>query len=195
MARPNRDSQHLAVLQDYYAQHRLIPSYSAISTLLGFSAKTAAASLVARLETAGYVRRTPDSRLTPTARFFERPRSISAVPAGTPEVMSDSPGDMVSLDTLLVRKPSRTVYLPIKGDSMIEAGLMPGDTAIVERQHTANINDIVVAIVNDELTIKRLIKERGRFVLRPENKAFPTLRPDPLEIYGVVTGSFRAYKR
>jgi len=74
--RPNRAPDHLAVLRDYYAEHRLIPSYAAISTLLGFT-KTAAASLVSRLEKAGFLRRTPDNRLTPTQRFFELPRSIS----------------------------------------------------------------------------------------------------------------------
>lgn len=197
MARPNRDPQHLAVLQDYYANHRLIPSYSAISKLLGFRAKTAAASLVSRLEEAGYLRRTPDNRLTPTPRFFELPRSISAVRAGMPEAVIDAPADMVSLDTLLVHKPSITFFTPIKGDSMIDVGLMPGDTAVCERRHLANAGNIVVALLTDEVTIKTLIKENGRYVLKPENKAkgYPILRPEPLEILGVVTGSFRSYRR
>jgi repressor LexA len=69
MARPNHDSRHLALLQDYYARHRLIPSYAAISTLLGFSAKTAAAALVRRLEAAGYLQRTPRGRMATLAAF------------------------------------------------------------------------------------------------------------------------------
>lgn len=194
MARPNQDARHLAVLQDYYAQHRLIPSYSTISTLLGFRAKNAAAALVGRLEATGYLRRAPDNRFTPTNRFFELPRSGSAVPAGTPEALVDVPGGMVSLDTLLVHKPSQTVYVPIKSDSMIGAGLLPGDTAIVERQPTAAIDDIVVAIVDGELTVKRLIMDRGRYVLKPENRRYSILRPNPLEIFGIVTGSFRSYR-
>src|SRR6185295_986604 len=101
MARPNNDPLHLAALQDYYARHRLIPSYSAISALLGFRAKNAAVSLVARLEEAGYLQRTPDKRVTPTERFFERARSITSVRAGMPEVASDTSADMVSLDSLL----------------------------------------------------------------------------------------------
>lgn len=197
MARPNRDHQHLAVLQDYYAQHRLIPSYAAISALLGFRAKTAAGRLVSRLEDTGYLRRTPDNRLTPTSRFFELPRSITPVRAGMPETAIDAPVDMVSLESLLVRKPSITFFSPIKGDSMIDVGLMDGDTAICERRHLANAGDIVVALITNEVTIKTLIKERGRYVLKPENKAkdYPILRPDPLEIMGVVRGSFRSYKR
>lgn len=210
MARPNNDPQHLAALQDYYAQHRLIPSYSAISALLGFSTKTAAASLVRRLEAAGFLRRTPDRRLTPTERFFERPRSVAAVRAGMPEAALDTSADMVNLDTLLVHKPSLTFFVPIRGDSMCEAGLLDGDTAICERRRHADPGDIVVALVDDELTIKTLAQEfnkKGfnkkepnkkagkRYVLKPENKAYPILRPDPLEIIGVVTGSFRSYRR
>jgi repressor LexA len=200
MARPNHDSQHLAALQDYYARHRLIPSYSAISALLGFSAKTAAAALVTRLEAAGYLRRTPDRRLTPTERFFERPRSVASVRAGLPEAALDTSADMVTLDSLLVHKPSQTFFVPIKGDSMCEAGLLEGDTAICEQGKAPRPGDIVVAVVNDELTIKTLIQENlgkqgKRLVLKPENPAYPILRPDPLEIIGVVTGSFRSYRR
>ncbi len=237
MSRPNHDPKHLATLQDYYARHRLIPSYSAISALLGFSAKNAAAALVRRLEEAGYLRRTPDRRLTPTERFFERPRSLTAVRAGMPEEAMDTSADMVSLDSLLVHKPSITFFVPIKGDSMIDVGLMEGDTAVCERRERANAGDIVVALLGNEMTIKTLIREtvrelteeplkghateneedqskasdkerkkgqkqnltnaRERYVLKPENKdkAYPLLRPDPLEILGVVTGSFRSYRR
>jgi repressor LexA len=196
MSRPNHDSEHLAALQDYYARHRLIPSYSAISALLGFSAKNAAAALVRRLEEAGYLRRTPDKRLTPTDRFFERPRALTAVRAGMPEEAMDTAADMVSLDSLLVHKPSITFFVPIKGDSMIDVGLLEGDTAVCERR-PANAGDIVIALAGNEMTIKTLIREGARYVLKPENRAsaYPILRPDPLEILGVVTGSFRSYRR
>lgn len=195
MARPNRDSEHLAVLQDYYAEHRLIPSYAVISELLGFRARTAAASLARRLEAAGYLRRTPDRRLTPTDRFFERPRAVAAVRAGLPEPALDLAADMVNVDSLLVRQPSLTFFLPVKGDSMCEAGLMDGDTVVCERRQRASAGDIVVAQVDGELTIKTLMKEGRRYVLKPENDTYPILRPDPLEIVAVVTGSFRSYRR
>ena len=71
---------------------------------------------------------------------------------------------------------------------MIDAGLLPGDKVVVERRHTAADGDIVVAIVDNESTIKRLVKEHGRFILKPENKAYPILRPKELEIFGVVVG-------
>jgi repressor LexA len=71
---------------------------------------------------------------------------------------------------------------------------MPNDTLVVERSHVADAGDIVVAFVDDGYTVKRLIREGQKYALKPENKAFPILRPDPLEIVGVVVGSFRKYR-
>ena len=70
---------------------------------------------------------------------------------------------------------------------MVDAGILEGDLVVVEQQPQANIGDIVVAIVDDEFTIKYLDRERGTFVLRPANKGFPILRPKGrLEIFGVI---------
>ncbi|HEV8519686.1 MAG TPA: S24 family peptidase, partial [Burkholderiales bacterium] len=82
----------------------------------------------------------------------------------------------------------------VKGDSMIDAGLMPGDTVVVEKANTANEGAIVVALVDGAYTVKRLARENRRYVLKPENKSYPVLRPTELEIAGVVVGSFRKYK-
>ena len=84
---------------------------------------------------------------------------------------------------------------PPPGDSMTDAGILEGDLVVVEQQHAANVGDIVVAIVDDEFTIKYLDRERGSFVLRPANKAYPVIRPSgEAEIFGVVVGLFRKYR-
>ena len=114
--------------------------------------------------------------------------------AGLPEAVDSAAADMVSLDAMLVQKPSQTFFMPIKGDSMKDAGLLEGDTAVCERRQRADVGEIVVAFINSEVTIKRLGKEGERYVLKPENKAYAVLRPNPLEILGVVTGSFRSYR-
>jgi repressor LexA len=78
---------------------------------------------------------------------------------------------------------------------MIDAGILDGDTVVVEKRAAAEIGDIVVAIVDNEFTLKRLAREKGRVVLRPENKAYPVIRPAAdLEIFGVVVGQFRSYR-
>jgi len=66
---------------------------------------------------------------------------------------------------------------------------------IVEKRHSANVGDMVVAIVDNEFTLKTLGKEKGGFVLIPANPAYPVIRPKgDMEIFGVVVGQFRKYK-
>lgn len=78
---------------------------------------------------------------------------------------------------------------------MVNAGILDGDTVVVEKRPAAEIGDIVVAIVDNEFTLKRLARERGRMVLRPENKAYPIIRPRvDFQIFGVVVGQFRSYR-
>ena len=78
---------------------------------------------------------------------------------------------------------------------MIDAGINDGDVAVVERDLTAKIGDFVVAIVDNEFTLKELGSERGQFVLKPHNKAFQVIRPKgQLEIYGVLVGIIRRYR-
>ena len=188
------DGQYLAKLRDYYTRHRVLPSYSRIGSLVGLSSKASVAQMVQRLKGEGFLESSPDRRLKPGPRFFERPFASSKVAAGLPSAVADDLQDDVAIDQELVRHPSRTVLVTVKGDSMIDAGLLPGDKLVVERRHTAAEGDIVVAIVDNESTIKRLVKERGRFILKPENKAYPVLRPKELEIFGVVVGRFRKYR-
>ena len=149
--------------------------------------------MIERLVDSGYLEM-KDRRLRPGARFFERPLMQSRVAAGLPAHAFDAPPDAVNIDAQLVRKPSRTFLLKVKGDSMIDAGLLPGDTLVVERTAAAREGDIVVALVEDAYTVKRLHREGRRFVLKPENKGYPVLRPDNLEIVGIVVGSFRDYR-
>ncbi len=70
------------------------------------------------------------------------------------------------------------------------------DIVVVEKRTSANVDDIVVAIVDNEFTLKRLDREWGRIVLKPENKAYPVIRPKgEIEIFGVVVGQFRRYRQ
>jgi repressor LexA len=87
------------------------------------------------------------------------------------------------------------VLITVKGDSMIDAGIHPRDVVVVEKRVAANVGDIVVAIIDNEFTLKRLDREKGRIVLWPENKAYPVIRPKgDAEIFGVVVGLFRKYR-
>ena len=189
----SNDGQYLAKLQDYYARHRVLPSYSAIGKLVGLNSKASVADMVLRLKGEGFLESTPGKRLKPGRRFFERPFA-ECVRAGQPSPATDLVPDIVTIDEYLVPHPSKTVLIKVKGDSMIDAGIHAGDIVVVEKRTNANVGDIVVAIVDNEFTLKRLDRERGRVALRPENKAYPVIRPKgELEIFGVVVGQFRGY--
>jgi repressor LexA len=80
----------------------------------------------------------------------------------------------------------------VRGDSMIDAGIFEGDLVVVEKRAAAQKGDIVVAIVDNQFTLKRLDLENGRFVLKPENKGYAVIRPEgELEIFGVMIGLVR----
>jgi len=190
------DPAYLSKLQDYYAKHQVIPSYAAMGRLWGICAKSWVASCVTRLKEEGYLELTPDRRLRPGERFYERRLAHAPVRAGLPSAALEDGYDLVTIDDYLVRLPSKTTLVRVKGDSMIDAGIFEGDLVVVEQQPNANIGDVVVAIVDDEFTIKYLQRERGTFVLKPANKAYPTIRPKgKLEIFGVMVGLVRRVER
>lgn len=188
-------SQHLGKLQDYYAAHGVVPAYSTLMQVVGFRSKSPVAALVNRLKLEGYLESAPDKRLRPGKRFFERPIRES-VQAGFPSPATDAQHDTLTIDEFLVEHPSQTVLVTVKGDSMSGAGIQAGDIVVVEKRTAAKVGDIVIAIVDNEFTLKYLDKEKDRFVLRPANLAYPVIRPrGDLEIFGIVVGQFRKYKR
>ncbi|MBI1174042.1 MAG: LexA family transcriptional regulator [Sideroxydans sp.] len=189
----NRDPEYLGKLQDYYAEHRVLPSFTSVAKLVGLKSTSAVAAMVGRMKDAGFLDQAPDRRLQPGKRFFERDIADS-VRAGLPQPANDVPGQAISVDEYLIKSPSRTVLLAVKGDSMINAGLMSGDMVIVERSAPTKPGDIVVAIVDNEYTVKYLEFDKKGFYLLPGNKEYPSIRPkDSLEIYGRVVGCYRKY--
>jgi repressor LexA len=190
--KPALDPAYLERLQDYYAEHKVIPSYSVLAGLWGISAKSWVSECVRRYEEAGYLDWTPDRQLKPGARFFERRLADSTVQAGLPNPAISDGYDLITIDDFLVRVPSKTSLVRVKGDSIIDAGIHEGDLLVVEQQPNANVGEIVVAIVDTEFTVKYLEREKGGFVLRPANKAYPVIRPKGrLEIFGVMAGLVR----
>jgi repressor LexA len=190
----SNDATYLAKLQDYYADNNVLPPYSTIMSLLGLRSKSPVAGLIARLKLQGFLESTPEKRLKPGKRFFERP-IFDSVQAGAARQADESRYDTITIDEYLVESPSNTVLINVKGDSMIDAGIMPGDTVVVEKRGPASVGDMVIAIVDNEFTLKTLGNEKGKFVLIPANPAYPVIRPkNDLEIFGVVVGQFRKYK-
>jgi repressor LexA len=189
----NRDQEHLDKLRDYYAQHRVLPSFSVIARLVGLKTTSAVSAMVDRMKSVGLLESAPDRRLQPGPKFFER-EVLDTIQAGQPQAANEPGIEGLNVDAFLIDNPSRTVLLTVKGDSMIDAGLMPGDTVIVKKGAPAKPGDIVVAIVDNEFTVKYLAQDKQGFFLKPGNKAYSPIRAkDHLEVFGLVVGSFRKY--
>ena len=98
----------------------------------------------------------------------------------------------VSLDIneYLVKHPSSTFYIYVKGDSMINSGIFDGDLMIVDRSLEVKSNSIVVAVINGEFTVKKIKKDSGNIYLIPDNKNYkPILLENSMDfqIWGIVT--------
>ena len=113
--KPPIDPTYLEKLQDYYAEHKVIPSYSVLATLWGISAKSWVAECIKRFEEAGYLDWTPDKQLKPGARFFERRLADSTVQAGLPNPAISDGYDLITIDDYLVRLPSKTSLVRSRG--------------------------------------------------------------------------------
>jgi repressor LexA len=184
-------SDVLGKLRDYYAKHGVLPSYATLSGMAGFRAKSWAHTLVGLLRDEGYVDLTPQRRLKPGPRFFERELADS-VRAGSPERAVDAPTSTITIDSYLIARPSQTSLVRVKGDSMVEAGILDGDLAVVEWRTDARVGDIVVALVDGELTLKYLDKDKQGHFLRPANPKYREIRAEgALEVSGVMVGLVR----
>lgn len=116
--------------------------------------------------------------------------------AGFPSPAADYDEDGLDLNDYLVRRKSATFMFTVKGNSMIGASIEEGDKVVVDRSLRPRHNDIVVAVVEGEYTIKRLYKHHGRVELRPENSAYQPMvfeEGAELEVWGVVVGVVRRY--
>jgi len=125
------------------------------------------------------------------------PFFLSRVPAGFPSPADDYLEGELDLNELLIQHPAATFFVRLAGDSMVNAGLFDGDILVVDRAVTASHGHIVVAVIEGEMTVKRLYSQGGCVELRPENPAYTPIvfgEGCELVIWGVVIGSVRQFK-
>lgn len=120
----------------------------------------------------------------------------SAIPAGFPSPAEDL-CETFDLVTHIVKHPTATFFMRVAGDSMTGAGIFDGDLLVVDRSLRPESGDIVVAILNGEFTVKRLRRSGSRIELVPENSRYRKIvlsEEMELEIWGVVTGTYKSFK-
>jgi DNA polymerase V len=120
----------------------------------------------------------------------EYPLHLSVVPAGFPSPAEDYIEKSINLHNYIIKNPPATYFVKVEGDSMTEAGIFSGDILVVDRSLEPTHNKIVIAVLDGELTVKRLIKTKSGVSLKAENKDHPDITvPDEgdLTIWGIVT--------
>tara|TARA_B100001059_G_scaffold184608_1_gene186202 strand:+ start:405 stop:1061 length:657 start_codon:yes stop_codon:yes gene_type:complete len=207
-----KQSELLTYLSDHMQQHDVPPSFDEMRDALGLASKSGVHRLVSGLEERGYIRRLANRAraieiLKPTAasgvvtRAVETASNLVSLPllgriaAGTPiEALSD-PTNHLEIPASMVGSGEHFA-LEIIGDSMVGAGILDGDTVVIQRAETARHGEIVVALINQqEATLKTLLKEPGRVGLEAANPRYETryFSTGEVEVQGKLAGLIRNY--
>ncbi|MBP5617630.1 MAG: transcriptional repressor LexA [Clostridia bacterium] len=173
----------------------LPPTVREICAATGIKSTSTVFAILGALEQAGLIEREGGS--SRAVRIAGHSRSVSvplvgAVAAGQPILAQENVETYLSLPAELAR--GREIFaLRVKGTSMKNAGILDGDVVYAERTAAAEAGDIVVALIGDEATVKRLAFADGRPVLMPENEDFSPIYPEQMAILGKLIASFRRY--
>ena len=195
----NRQSEILSFLRDCAEDRGSMPSVREIMERFGFTSPATVASHLDLMEKKGAIRREAGrSRnivlqdFQPRQRLMEVPL-YGMIPAGIPEGQEQESDRCITVDPRTIRLPlnARTFALEVRGDSMIGAGILNRDVVILEISEPRN-RDIVAALIDGEVTLKRYLVEGGQPFLRAENPDYPDLIP-AREL--VIQGVFRALIR
>lgn len=189
----------LQVIEDAVRDQGYPPTVREIGAAVGLCSPASVQSHLGALEAKGYIRRGPSKRRAlevtrPMSRGSGRGSAsvplVGRVAAGTPILAEENIEDSIDIPSFL-GSDGGSFALRVTGSSMIKAGIFDGDIVVVKRQETAEDGDIVVALLEDEATLKRFYRDADRVRLQPENDAMePIYARDPL-IAGKVTGVLR----
>ena len=121
---------------------------------------------------------------------------ISSINAGFPSPAEDHVDVSLNLNDYLVKHPSSTFYIYVKGDSMIGAGIYDGDLMVVDRSLEPQSNNVVVAVIDGEFTVKKIYKKNNQIYLLPDNKNYKPIHIKEgmdFQVWGIVTHSIHHF--
>lgn len=186
---------------DVIRRENYSPSVRDIQNALNIKSTSTVHSYLAKLERKGYIQREPGKSRTLRAESFvaEPQRSVRVpilgrVAAGIPILAIENHEGYIDFPVMNRDFQANQLYaLRVRGESMIEAGILEGDLIIVKKESTAENGDIVVALVGDEATVKTFYRENGHFRLQPENSAMAPIIVNDVYILGRVVSVLRLY--
>jgi repressor LexA len=199
-----RQQAILEFVNQHCASHGYPPTVREIGSAVGLASSSTVHAHLANLERMGHLRRDPTKpralgligRDAPVVEAVaEAPVRVlplvGQIAAGTPILAEQNVEDEIGVPELLTASGENFI-LRVRGDSMIDDGILDGDYVVIRRQHDATDGEIVAALVDGgEATVKRLYRESGRVRLQPANQALRPTYPDDVQVLGKVVGVFR----
>lgn len=183
----------LGLVKKFYRKHRRLPSYSEMLKLFGFASKNAVYKIVQKWLDAGLLKK-EGGKFAPSSKFFALPL-LGLVKAGFP-ILADENKEYLSIDEYLIEDPASSFLLKVSGDSMEGMGIFEGDIVIINKKNQAKNNDVVLAQIDREWTLKILKHDRSdqsRYLLAANPKYPPLYPKQELQIFGVVKGVIRRF--
>jgi repressor LexA len=191
----HRQQQTLAFVHEHLEAQGRPPTLREISDALGFPSHSSAQACVESLVRKGALERLPQHRglrlpkgMASHLRGLELPL-VGRVAAGSPILAEENVESQIEIDPALFR-PRADYLLRVVGMSMRDVGIIDGDLLAVHRTPTAEDGQIVVARLDDEVTVKRLKRERGRLLLLPANPDFEPIEVDPRRHAFAIEGRY-----
>ena len=198
----DREKRILEYIADVVNGKGYSPSVRDIKAALSIRSTSTVHTYLQRLEEKGFLVKEEGKSRTlrlgpayPCAASPSRIPIIGQVTAGQPILATENFDGFVDFPAADTRSFSGSLFaLRVRGTSMIEAGILDGDIVIVEKAESVENGEIVVALIEDEATVKTFYKEHGHYRLQPENSALKPIIVDRVEILGRVVSSVRYYK-
>ncbi len=195
-----RQEKVLQFISDYLVEYGYPPSYQEIANAFGIASKHGVVRHLEALTRKGFIEKTGTTARSIRIindRYQSSPDTINLpligrVSAGYPILAEENIDDYITIPRRLVKNEGRYFTLRVQGDSMVNAGIMDGDLVIVLSTKIADPGQIVVALIGDEVTVKRLISRDNQKFLKAENPAYPDIYPQSeWHIQGKVVGLIR----
>ena len=196
-----RQKAVLEFISDYIGQFGYPPTFQEIADAFGIVSKHGVVRHLEALEKKGYITRSDTlarsirivhPQYLPSTDDVVQVPLVGRVAAGYPILAEENIEDYVMLPRTLVKSEGRYFVLRVHGDSMINSGILDGDLVIVQSASTGQTGEIVVALVDSEVTVKRLLIQNNRKFLRAENPVYPDIHPQTdWNIQGKVVGVIR----
>ena len=198
----DRQRQVLAFISDFAEENAYPPTVREISDNFGISLR-AVQDHIAALQRKGFlslcqkrsrsIRVLADGEPKGSRPYIDKVPLLGTVAAGKPLLAAENLDGYVNLTEPFVHPGKRYFALRVRGQSMIDAGILEGDLAVVEQTSVAENGQIVVAVIDEAITLKRYYKEKNRIRLQPENPAFKAIYSQDVRVVGILSHIVRTY--